>query len=157
MAGVNLNHVTEYKRIEYTIGDGRKVRVGFSKVDNGTHIVEIFEAEDIAAIQAKFQKSRQAKFPFNLRDRSSMGCLQSSGLFRLSQIRDCIHNIDDNAWSNNCLWACKDISQGKTELEEYCFCIDCYCMCYLCNIGIGYFINSLFMEKAWHLKKNTKN
>jgi uncharacterized protein YndB with AHSA1/START domain len=32
--------------IEYTLGDGRKVKVSFFPVENGTRLVEIFEAEN---------------------------------------------------------------------------------------------------------------
>ncbi len=39
--------VVENQRIEYTLGDGRKVQVTFSEVDNGTHVMETFEAESM--------------------------------------------------------------------------------------------------------------
>lgn len=39
--------VAENQRIEYTLDDGRKVQVAFSKVDNGTFVLETFEAEDM--------------------------------------------------------------------------------------------------------------
>lgn len=43
--------VEEHRYIEYTIGDGRKVKVSFdSKDDNTTHIVENFEAEKVNSI-----------------------------------------------------------------------------------------------------------
>jgi uncharacterized protein YndB with AHSA1/START domain len=37
--------VLKHKSIEYTIPDGRKVIISFSKLGNGTRIVESFEAE----------------------------------------------------------------------------------------------------------------
>jgi uncharacterized protein YndB with AHSA1/START domain len=39
------NAVEEHKLIEYTIGDGRKVKIAFSGNDKTTHITEVFEAE----------------------------------------------------------------------------------------------------------------
>ncbi len=39
------------KKIEYTIGDGRKVRIDFSEQGNATHVKEIFEAEDTHSIE----------------------------------------------------------------------------------------------------------
>ena len=38
--------VTEHKFIEYTIGDGRKVKVTFDSNGNTTHVTENFEAEN---------------------------------------------------------------------------------------------------------------
>ncbi len=43
-AGV-YDQVEEKKRIEYTMGDGRKVVVSFSEVEGGTHVIESFDAE----------------------------------------------------------------------------------------------------------------
>jgi len=43
--------VTENKYIEYTIGDGRKVKITFSGVDNTTKVVESFEAESTHSIE----------------------------------------------------------------------------------------------------------
>jgi len=43
--------VTTNKYIEYTIGDGRKVKVTFSPAGNETKIMESFEAEKENAIQ----------------------------------------------------------------------------------------------------------
>ena len=33
------------QNIAYTLGDGRKVKIDFKNVDNGTKVVETFEAE----------------------------------------------------------------------------------------------------------------
>jgi uncharacterized protein YndB with AHSA1/START domain len=38
--------VEENKRIEYTIGDGRKVKISFNSEGNKTKVVETFEAEN---------------------------------------------------------------------------------------------------------------
>ncbi len=38
--------VVEHKKIEYTIGDGRKVHITFTETDGGVKISESFEAED---------------------------------------------------------------------------------------------------------------
>ena len=38
--------VEPYEKIEYTIADGRKVRIDFKPQGNATHVTEIFEAED---------------------------------------------------------------------------------------------------------------
>src|SRR6476469_9936844 len=38
--------VTENKYIEYTIGDGRKVKVSFDTTGDNTHVTENFEAEN---------------------------------------------------------------------------------------------------------------
>jgi uncharacterized protein YndB with AHSA1/START domain len=43
--------VVKYKKIDYTIGDGRKVRIGFSASGNKTEIIETFEAENINSIE----------------------------------------------------------------------------------------------------------
>ncbi len=43
--------VESNNKIEYTIADGRKVRVDFSAHGNATRITEIFEAEDTHAIE----------------------------------------------------------------------------------------------------------
>lgn len=42
--------VEPYRLIAYTLGDGRKVRVEFTVVETGVHIVEIFEPESINSI-----------------------------------------------------------------------------------------------------------
>ncbi len=43
--GGTFDVVTEAKYLEYTLGDGRKVKVDFKQVDEGTQIHEQFEAE----------------------------------------------------------------------------------------------------------------
>jgi uncharacterized protein YndB with AHSA1/START domain len=43
--------VRPFEYIEYTIGDGRKVNVRFSAEENGTHVVESFEAENMNPIE----------------------------------------------------------------------------------------------------------
>jgi uncharacterized protein YndB with AHSA1/START domain len=45
------NAVTEHKNIEYTIGDGRKVKIFFEAKDNSTHVTEKFEAENMHSIE----------------------------------------------------------------------------------------------------------
>ncbi|MDP4146739.1 MAG: SRPBCC family protein [Bacillota bacterium] len=40
-----------YKVIAYTLGDGRKVEISFSRGDNKTEIVETFEAESVNSIE----------------------------------------------------------------------------------------------------------
>jgi uncharacterized protein YndB with AHSA1/START domain len=49
-AGV-YDEVTEHRYIEYTIGDGRKVKVMFDYNDNKTHVTENFEAENTHSIE----------------------------------------------------------------------------------------------------------
>jgi uncharacterized protein YndB with AHSA1/START domain len=39
------------KQIEYTLGDGRKVKVVFTKVDNKTEVIETFEGESVNSIE----------------------------------------------------------------------------------------------------------
>jgi uncharacterized protein YndB with AHSA1/START domain len=39
------------KQIEYTIGDGRKVKIVFNALDNKTEIKETFEAENVHSIE----------------------------------------------------------------------------------------------------------
>jgi uncharacterized protein YndB with AHSA1/START domain len=41
------------KYIEYTLSDGRKVKVSFENKDNGTHIIQTFEAEDQNSIETQ--------------------------------------------------------------------------------------------------------
>ena len=48
--GVYTN-VEKNKKLEYTIGDGRKVSVNFNAEGNATGIVERFEAEDTHSIE----------------------------------------------------------------------------------------------------------
>jgi uncharacterized protein YndB with AHSA1/START domain len=43
--------VEEHKLIEYTIGDGRKVKIVFSGNDKTTHVTEVFEAESTNPIE----------------------------------------------------------------------------------------------------------
>jgi len=43
--------VEENRLIEYTIGDGRKVKVAFSGNDKITHVTEIFEAENTNPVE----------------------------------------------------------------------------------------------------------
>lgn len=43
--------VQENKYIEYTIGDGRKVKVDFTSEGNATKVVETFEAENTHSIE----------------------------------------------------------------------------------------------------------
>lgn len=43
--------VIEHKLIEYTLGDGRKVKVVFTSQGNETKVVETFEAEDTHSIE----------------------------------------------------------------------------------------------------------
>jgi len=45
------DEVKENEIIEYTIGDGRKVKVNFMKEGNATKVVEKFEAETINSIE----------------------------------------------------------------------------------------------------------
>ena len=43
--------VKQHQSIEYTIGDGRKVKVNFTPQDNATKVVESFEAEDTHSLE----------------------------------------------------------------------------------------------------------
>jgi uncharacterized protein YndB with AHSA1/START domain len=43
--------VEEYKAIEYTMSDGRKVQVSFSKEGNGIKLVETFDAENTHSVE----------------------------------------------------------------------------------------------------------
>lgn len=43
--------VTNLEYIEYTIGDGRKVKITFTDLGNSTKVVESFEAEDMNPIE----------------------------------------------------------------------------------------------------------
>ena len=45
------DEVEEYKYIEYTMGDGRKVQVHFDSNGNSTKITESFEAEDTNPVE----------------------------------------------------------------------------------------------------------
>lgn len=44
-------HILPEKLIEYTIGDGRKVRIEFRSQNNGVSVIETFEAESINPIE----------------------------------------------------------------------------------------------------------
>jgi uncharacterized protein YndB with AHSA1/START domain len=44
-AGV-YDYINVHKQINYTLDDGRKVKVLFSRIDTDTEVVEFFEAED---------------------------------------------------------------------------------------------------------------
>lgn len=44
--GGTYSTVVEYKQIEYTMDDGRKVSIAFEGQDGSTHIVETFDAEN---------------------------------------------------------------------------------------------------------------
>src|SRR5512138_1729387 len=43
--------VNNYKAIEYTINDGRKVAINFDSKNNSTKITETFEAEDVNSLE----------------------------------------------------------------------------------------------------------
>ncbi|HMI77473.1 MAG TPA: SRPBCC family protein [Ferruginibacter sp.] len=45
------DEVRKNEYIEYTIGDGRKVKINFTPLGNSTKVVERFEAEDINPIE----------------------------------------------------------------------------------------------------------
>lgn len=45
------DQVTENQRIEITLGDERKMQVIFSEVAGGTHVIEVFEAEDTNPVE----------------------------------------------------------------------------------------------------------
>jgi predicted 3-demethylubiquinone-9 3-methyltransferase (glyoxalase superfamily)/uncharacterized protein YndB with AHSA1/START domain len=45
------DRIDDKKRIEYTMGDGRKVQVNFSPVENGTHVGVTFEAENTHSLE----------------------------------------------------------------------------------------------------------
>ena len=47
--------VTDHEYIEYTMGDGRKVKVNFTPQDNSTKVVESFEAEDTNPVEMQQQ------------------------------------------------------------------------------------------------------
>lgn len=42
-----FTHVAEHERIDFTLGDGRKVSVMFNLTPEGVHVTEIFEAENV--------------------------------------------------------------------------------------------------------------
>ncbi len=45
------DYVSENQRIESTLGDGRIVQVNFSEGENGTHVLETFEAENMNSVE----------------------------------------------------------------------------------------------------------
>ena len=45
------DEVVENKKIAYTLGDGRKVRVDFKSMGNETEVVETFEAEETNPVE----------------------------------------------------------------------------------------------------------
>jgi len=47
--------VEPYRRIAYTIGDGRAVHITMEPVDGGTHVVETFEAESENSVELQRQ------------------------------------------------------------------------------------------------------
>lgn len=49
--GGEYTKVEEHKAIEYTMGDGRKVKIDFTPQDNATRVVETFEAESTNPIE----------------------------------------------------------------------------------------------------------
>lgn len=53
--GGTYDAIEENKYIEYTMGDGRKVKTSFTKQDNAIKVVEIFDAENTHPID--FQKA----------------------------------------------------------------------------------------------------
>lgn len=60
------DEVTLYKKISYTLGDGRKVVIEFKEEDEGVKIVETFEAEGThsAEIQMQRKSNRDGSFYF---------------------------------------------------------------------------------------------
>ncbi len=49
--GGTYNEVVQPQRIAFTIGDGRKVEVQFSKEGEHTRVTEVFEAEQVHSIE----------------------------------------------------------------------------------------------------------
>jgi len=49
--GGEYTNVEEHKTIEYTMGDGRKVRIDFTPQGNATKVVETFDAEITNSIE----------------------------------------------------------------------------------------------------------
>lgn len=49
--GGTYTKVEEYRRIEYTLGDGRKVQVKFAPQGQSTVVTETFEAEDTHSLE----------------------------------------------------------------------------------------------------------
>jgi uncharacterized protein YndB with AHSA1/START domain len=49
--GGEYTNVQEHKTIEYTLGDGRKVKIDFTSQGNTTKLVETFDAEATHSIE----------------------------------------------------------------------------------------------------------
>jgi uncharacterized protein YndB with AHSA1/START domain len=49
--GGTYDAVKENEYIEYTMGDGRKVKISFTTRDNATEIIETFDAETVHSIE----------------------------------------------------------------------------------------------------------
>jgi uncharacterized protein YndB with AHSA1/START domain len=49
--GGEYTNVQEHKTIEYTLGDGRKVKINFTSQGNTTKLVETFDAEATHSIE----------------------------------------------------------------------------------------------------------
>lgn len=49
--GGTYDEVIENKYIEYTLGDGRKIKINFAAKYNSTHVTENFEAESTNSIE----------------------------------------------------------------------------------------------------------
>ena len=49
--GGTYDEVKNFELIEYTLGDGRKVKITFSPAEGGTKVVETFEAENTNSIE----------------------------------------------------------------------------------------------------------
>ena len=49
--GGTYDKVDEYKYIEYTLGDGRKVKIAFTTIGGATKVVESFDAEGTHSIE----------------------------------------------------------------------------------------------------------
>ena len=49
--GGDYTNVVEHKTIEYTMGDGRKVKIDFFSEGNSTKVVETFDAENTHSVE----------------------------------------------------------------------------------------------------------
>jgi uncharacterized protein YndB with AHSA1/START domain len=49
------DNVDQHRLIEYTMGDGRKVKITFAEKDNTTHVVETFDAESTNSAELQQQ------------------------------------------------------------------------------------------------------
>ena len=49
--GGTYDAVTEHQYIEYTLGDGRKVKINFTSQNNSTRVVESFEPENANSLE----------------------------------------------------------------------------------------------------------